>query len=168
MQLQHGFETAAPRSTFWNQTGRYGEHLSDDRHWTKPKQYKAFRSEVFVGKIVWNRPDNEIIEDFEKWLKWRRSLQPEPFSSMGKRESRSKWDDSAAALSDLAALRLRARYGATAGSAEWAKLYSPDDFDKRLNNGSIERQARRAAADAAARFAEWMDGWSLDSDSKAK
>lgn len=166
LQLQAGFETAAPRSVFWNNTGRNGELLSDDSCWTKAIHFKNFRSETFVGKIVWNRPDSEIMESFEKWLKWRRSLQPEPFCHMGKRQSRSRWDDPAAALSDLAALRLRAGYGATAGSAEWAKIYSPEDFDKRLNNGSIERQARRAAADAVARFNEWMPGWILDSDSK--
>ncbi|MEZ5386013.1 MAG: hypothetical protein R3F13_10910 [Prosthecobacter sp.] len=168
LQLERGFATVSPKSAFFNRTGRYGELLSDDRHWTDVTHFKKFRSETFVGKIVWNRPDNEIMKDFEKWLKWRRSLQPEPFSHMGKRESRSLWDDPAAALKDLAALRMRAHFGATVGSVEWAKLYSPDEFDKRLNNGSIERQARRAAADAATRFGTWMADWHLDSDTKTK
>lgn len=168
LQLERGFGTVSPKSAFFNRMGRYGELLSDDRCWTNALHFKEFRSETFVGKIVWNRPDNEIMEDFEKWLKWRRSLQPEPFSHMGKRENRSLWDDAAAALKDLAALRLRARYGATAGSAEWAKFYSPEDFDKRLNKGSIERQARRAAADAVTRFGTWMADWPLDSNSKSK
>lgn len=168
LQLEHGFATVSPKSAFFNRTGRYGEQLSDDRCWTDALHFKKFRSETFVGKIVWNRPDNEIMEDFEKWLKWRRSLQPEPFSHMGKRESRSLWDDPAAALKDLAALRLRAHFGATAGSVEWAKLYSPDNFDERLNKGSLERQARRAAADAVTRFNTWMTDWHLDSDTRGK
>lgn len=168
LQLERGYATVSPKSAFFNRTGRYGELLSDDRHWTHPTNFKKFRSETFVGKIVWNRPDNEIIEDFEKWLKWRRSLQPEPFCDMGKRDSRSLWDDPAAALKDLAALRLRAHFGATVGSVEWAKLYSPDNFDERLNKGSLERQARRAAVDAVTRFNTWMAGWHLDSDTRDK
>lgn len=164
LQLERGFGTISPKSAFFNRTGRFGELLSDDRCWTDVLHFKKFRSETFVGKIVWNRPDNEIMEDFEKWLKWRRSLQPEPFSHMGKRESRSLWDDPAAALKDLAALRLRAHFGATAGSVEWAKLYSPENFDERLTKGSLERQARRAAADATTRFDRWMPDWHLDSD----
>jgi len=166
LQLEHGFATVSPKSAFYNRTGRFGELLSDDRCWTDVLHFKEFRSETFVGKIVWNRPDNEIMEDFEKWLKWRRSLQPEPFSHMGKRESRSLWDDPAAALKDLAALRLRAHFGATAGCVEWAKFYSPDNFDERLNKGSLERQARRAAADAVTRFNTWMADWHLDSAAK--
>jgi len=163
LQMHRGFETVSPRSAFFNRTGRYGEHLSDDTRWSEAMQFKGYRAETFVARITWNRPNSEILDDFEKWLLWRRSLQPDEFKNMAQRPTRTRWDDPAAALSDLAALRLRARCKAAAGSAEWGELYSPGNIQERLATGSIERQTRRAAADASQRFAEWMPGWNLDS-----
>jgi hypothetical protein len=163
LQLNPGFRTISPRSAFFRRTGQDGEYLPDEGDWTEGFEFKEYRRERFVGEIVWNRPDSEILEDFEEWLKWRRSLLPEKFQKMAKRASRTRWDDPAAALRDLAALRLRAAYGATAGGRQWAEMYSSDSIDKRFQSGAIETQARRAAADAKARFKEWLGDWNMDS-----
>lgn len=163
LQLNAGFETISPRSAFCRRTGRDGELLSDDSQWTRPFQFKDFRTETFVGKVTWNRPDREIVDDFERWLKWRRSLQPDDFRRMDKRPSRTRWDDPAAALSDLAALRLRACFGASDGSNRWALHYSEASNKKGLDKANQEVLARQAARSAVSRATSFLEDWGLDS-----
>lgn len=161
LEMHSGFDTVAPRGVFWNLTGRDGELLSDDRKWTKPLQYKDYRDEVFIGRVVWNRPDNEIIEDFKTWLKRRRDVQPEPWRGMAALPTKTLWDDSRSALKDLAALRLRARLEEQEAGAEWWRLYVAANKDMPAEN--YEAQAQTRVEPCLARAKVLLCEWALDS-----
>lgn len=161
LELHSAFETVAPRGELMNQTGSYGELLSDDPQWIKPLQYEDYRHEVFMGRIVWNRPDNEIIEDFKTWVKRRRNLLPDRWRNMAELQT-TKWEQPDAALKHLAALRLRAHFGPRGGSAEYRGLYGGG---RALEKGDFEKEARQAASAAQERATSLLRDWPLDSAS---
>ena len=168
LELEKGFSTVSPQPAFSGLCAEDGGRFPDGGTWTEVQQIDDFRSELFVGRIVWNRTDTEIVNAFETWLKAQRLLQPPPFNKMGKRDKRTLWDDPASGLKCLAALRLRASEGPTVGARKWGELYATQNASESFAKGILERTVREEAKGARDRFMQWMPDWVLDSDVKGK